>query len=128
MSKTTKTAGAGGRNHGLGAYGERLAERYLCARGMTILDRNWRCPAGEIDLVLREAGVLVLCEVKTRRHIGRGHPLEAVTAAKLERLHRLAALWQEAREVRPAEVRLDIVGVLLPWRGLPVIEHVRGVG
>jgi putative endonuclease len=112
----------------LGTYGERLAERYLCARGLTILDRNWRCRAGEIDLVLREGDVLVLCEVKTRRSVGRGHPLEAVTAVKLERLHRLAALWQEARSVRAPDVRLDVVGVLVPWRGAPVIEHVRGVG
>jgi putative endonuclease len=116
------------RNQGLGAYGERLAERYLCERGMTVLDRNWRCPAGEIDLVLREDEVLVLCEVKTRRHLGRGHPFEAVTGAKLERLHRLAALWQEARAVRPSDVRLDMVGVLVPWGGMPRVEHVRGVG
>ncbi|MBO9520188.1 MAG: YraN family protein [Nocardioidaceae bacterium] len=118
----------GGRNQALGTYGERLAERYLCARGMTILDRNWRCPAGEIDLVLREGDVLVLCEVKTRRHVRRGHPFEAVTGVKLERLHRLAALWQEARQVRPADVRLDMVGVLVPRRGVPQVEHVRGVG
>lgn len=115
-------------NTSLGAYGERLAERYLCARGLTILDRNWRCDHGELDLVLREGDVLVLCEVKTRRHARRGHPLEAVDEGKLARMHRLAALWQEARGVRPADVRLDVVGILLPRGGVPVIEHVRGVG
>lgn len=117
-----------GHNSRLGAYGERLAERYLCARGMTLLDRNWRCEQGELDLVLRECEVLVLCEVKTRRHLRRGHPLEAVDEVKIARLHRLAALWQEAYNVRPADVRLDVVGILLPRRGAPVIEHVRGIG
>lgn len=125
---TTSTQWAGGPNNALGRYGERLAERYLRDAGMTVLERNWRCRAGEIDLVLREGRVLVLCEVKTRRHVALGHPLEAITEVKLLRLHRLAALWQEARSVRPADVRLDLVGVLVPRRGVPEIEHLRGVG
>jgi putative endonuclease len=112
----------------LGAYGERLAARYLRDQGMVVLERNWRCEAGELDLVLREGPALVLCEVKTRRDARRGHPLEAVGPEKVERLHRLAALWQEARGVRPADVRLDVVGVLVPRRGDAVIEHVRGIG
>lgn len=115
-------------NTTLGRYGERLAARYLAARGLTLLERNWTCEHGELDLVLRERAVLVLCEVKTRRHLLRGHPLEAVDEQKIERLHRLAALWQEARGVRPAEVRLDMVGIVVPRLGMPLIEHVRGIG
>lgn len=112
----------------VGAYGERLAARHLIAQGMTVLDRNWRCGAGEIDLVLREGAVLVVCEVKTRRSVQFGHPLEAVDASKVERLHRLAALWVEAADVRVAEIRLDVVGVLAPRYGAPEISHVRGIG
>lgn len=112
----------------LGAYGERLAARHLTAQGMTLLARNWRCSAGEIDLVLRDGDVLVVCEVKTRRSVEFGHPLEAVGAGKVERLHRLAALWVEAVDVKVAEIRLDVVGVLAPRYGAPEISHVRGIG
>lgn len=115
-------------NKTLGAYGERLAERHLVAGGMRVIARNWSCAAGEIDLLLRDGDILVVCEVKTRRGVGRGHPLEAVDAEKTGRLHVLAALWQEAHGVQPAEVRLDAVGVVVPTRGSARIDHVRGIG
>ena len=58
----------------LGAYGERVAVEYLVAQGMRLLERNWRCAAGEIDAVLQDDDTLVFCEVKTRRGIGFGQP------------------------------------------------------
>ncbi len=113
----------------MGAYGEEVARRHLTERGLVLLDRNWRCDRGEIDLVLREGDVLVVCEVKTRSSSQTcGTPHEAVTAAKLRRLHRLAQLWQEAHGVRAAEVRVDLVAVLRPPRGPAEVEHVRGLG
>lgn len=111
----------------LGAYGERLAAAHLRAAGMTVLDRNWRCPQGEIDIVARDGDVLVICEVKTRRSVALGHPLEAVTPRKAARLRRLAAAWIQQRGVHPVEVRIDLVGVLRPVRGRSRVEHVRGV-
>jgi putative endonuclease len=113
---------------GLGAYGERVAARHLTSLGMTVIDRNWRCRAGEIDLVLREGTVLVVCEVKTRRGTAFGHPLEAVGGSKVERLHRLALLWVEAAGVDAAEIRLDAVGVLVPRSGAAQVSHLRGIG
>jgi putative endonuclease len=95
---------------------------------MVLLDRNWRCEAGEIDLVLRDGQVLVFCEVKTRTSTLYGSPLEAVTEQKAARLRRLAARWLEAHTLRPRHVRIDLVGVLVPHRGAPSLEHVRGVG
>ncbi|MCZ4498173.1 MAG: hypothetical protein JWQ74_726 [Marmoricola sp.] len=112
----------------LGAYGERIAARHLTELGMTVLDRNWRCDAGEIDLVLRDGDLLVVCEVKTRRSTVCGHPLEAVDRIKVERLRRLAALWASAHEVRAVGIRLDMVGVVEPRRGPREITHVRGIG
>jgi len=112
----------------LGAYGERVAARHLEGLGMTVLDRNWRCEAGEIDLVLREDDLIVVCEVKTRRSVAFGHPLEAVDGAKVARLRRLAALWAAAHQVRATGIRIDMVGVLAPLHGAPQIEHVRGIG
>lgn len=112
----------------LGRYGESLAARRLAEQGMTLLDRNWRCPQGELDLVLREGDTLVVCEVKTRTTSDFGSPHEAVTPQKLARLRRLAAAWLHAHEVHPAGVRLDLVAVICPRRGPATVEHVRGIG
>jgi len=110
----------------LGARGERLAERHLLRTGMTLLDRNWRCPQGEIDLVLRDGDEVVFVEVKTRSSVAFGHPLEAITAAKLARLRRLAGAWCEAHP-GAGRIRIDAVAVSAP-RDLPaVIEHLERV-
>ncbi|MGL5810479.1 MAG: YraN family protein [Nocardioides sp.] len=112
----------------LGVYGETLAARYLVEQGMVVLDRNWRCDAGELDLVLRDDEVLVVCEVKSRTSTACGHPLEAVGDIKVARLRRLAARWLADRHIHPRDVRIDIVGVLVPKRGSALIEHVTGIG
>ena len=110
----------------LGAYGEALAARHLTEQGMVVLDRNWRCDLGEVDLVLRDGRVLVVCEVKTRSSLAYGTPIEAVTEQKAARLRRLAARWLADHEIHPDEVRIDIVGVLVPPRGPVEMDHVHG--
>lgn len=115
-------------NRSVGEYGERVAERALTARGMMVVERNWRCPQGEIDLVLRDGDTLVVCEVKTRSGTDYGHPLEAVDELKAARLRRLAARWIEARGVRPRDVRIDLVGVVRSKHGAAEVVHVPGVG
>ncbi|MFD4609226.1 YraN family protein [Streptomyces sp. NPDC088337] len=112
----------------LGRYGEGLAARRLTQTGMTVLERNWRCGrTGEIDIVARDGDVLVVCEVKTRREGLFEHPMAAVTPGKAERLRGLAERWiQSHGGAPPGGVRIDLVGVLLPRRGAPVVEHVRG--
>lgn len=112
----------------LGADGETVAARHLVRAGMVLLDRNWRCELGEIDLVLRDGRTLVVCEVKTRSSLRFGSPLEAVTEAKAARLRRLAARWLTDHGVHPDDVRIDLVGVVLPRGGRPDVDHVRGVG
>jgi putative endonuclease len=112
----------------LGAYGETLAARLLTdEHGMVLLDRNWRCAEGELDLVLRDGDVLVACEVKTRRGLGAGSPHEAVDDVRLERLHRLVWRWAEHHDVHPEEARVDLVAVLRPRRGPAILDHVRGL-
>lgn len=112
----------------LGRYGEGLAARRLSQAGMTVLERNWRCGrTGEIDIVAQDGDVLVVCEVKTRREGPFGHPMAAVTPQKAERLRGLAERWIQAHGgAPPGGVRIDVVGVLLPRRGAPVVDHVRG--
>ncbi|HYX97629.1 MAG TPA: YraN family protein, partial [Geodermatophilus sp.] len=70
----------------LGARGERIAAAHLTDSGLRVLDRNWRCREGELDIVARDGDTLVFCEVKTRRAVGFGHPVEAVGHAKQRRL------------------------------------------
>ncbi|MFC9945264.1 YraN family protein [Streptomyces pratensis] len=112
----------------LGRYGEDLAARLLADAGMTVLDRNWRCRAGEIDIVARDGDAVVVCEVKSRRAGSFEHPMEAVTPAKADRLRRLAEIWLHRHGgPPPGGVRIDLIGVILPRRGAPVAEHVRGV-
>ena len=111
----------------LGAYGERVAAAHLVDAGMSIVDRNWRCDIGEIDIVARDGDTLVVCEVKTRRGEEYGSPLEKVTSDKAERLRRLSARWIAERGVHPSDVRIDIVGVVRSSRGRAQVEHVRGV-
>lgn len=116
------------RRRALGDYGERLASRYLTDQGLSILDRNWRCAHGEIDLVARDGECLVFCEVKTRRSVRFGDPVEAITAAKAARLRRLAAAWLRAHEVRPQRIRIDVVGIVRPAGGPAILRHLVGVG
>ncbi|WP_105973753.1 YraN family protein [Streptomyces geranii] len=133
MSSDENTRNGDGRRGALGRYGEELAARRLTEAGMTVLDRNWRAGrTGEIDIVARDGDALVVCEVKTRRATGPAgafqHPMAAVTPAKAERLRGLAERWvQEHGGAPPGGVRIDLVGVLLPERGAPVVEHARGV-
>ena len=111
-----------------GRYGEHAAAQWLSRRGMVLLDRNWRCELGEVDLVLRDGDVVVVCEVKTRTSAAFGSPFEAVTPRKLARLRRLGARWVTDHDLRVPEVRLDLVGVRLDLRGDARFEHARGVG
>lgn len=111
----------------VGAYGERVAAAHLVAAGMVVLDRNWRCPSGELDIVARDGDVLVFCEVKTRSGEGYGLPLEGVTPRKAARLRRLAAAWIHEHDLHVADVRIDLVGVLRSRRGAAEVDHVRGV-
>jgi putative endonuclease len=124
----THTTPAGTDRRALGTFGEAYAARHLVAGGMVLLDRNWRCELGEIDLVLRDGAVLVFCEVKTRTSTLYGDPLEAVTEQKAARLRRLASRWLAAHPLRPRDVRIDLVGVVVPRHGQPRLDHVRGVG
>jgi putative endonuclease len=110
---------------GVGKYGERVALRHLEDAGFEILARNWRCNDGEIDIVARDRGVLVICEVKTRSGLGFGLPAEAITRSKADRLRRLAYRWLQEHPAGGADVRFDVVSVVRARRGAAVVEHLR---
>ncbi|HSV64561.1 MAG TPA: YraN family protein [Mycobacteriales bacterium] len=108
----------------LGRYGEQVAAEHLERSGLEVVDRNWRCAEGELDIVAREGDVLVFCEVKTRSGLGFGDPAEAVVGRKAERLRRLALRWLAAHEISCRDLRFDVVTVLRTDDGLRV-RHLR---
>jgi putative endonuclease len=112
----------------LGRCGEQAAAEYLERAGFRILDRNWRCAEGELDIVAAERRVLVICEVKTRSSVRYGDPLEAISRAKRNRLRRLAIRWLVANGMLFDEVRIDVVGLVKDQAGGFSVEHVRGAG
>jgi putative endonuclease len=111
----------------LGRAGEALAAARLEAAGLRIVARNWRCREGEVDLVAAGEGLLVFCEVKTRRGNGYGSPAAAVTPAKQARLRRLAAAYLAAAGVPASRVRFDVVAVTWKRGWRPVVDHLEGV-
>ena len=113
-------------NQILGQLGEDHAANYLVDRGFQIIERNWRCSAGEVDLVARQQDQIVFIEVKTRNGTGYGHPFEAISEQKVLRMRRVAAAWCQANQVAGAKIRLDAIAVLL--RGeRAAIEHLKQV-
>jgi putative endonuclease len=116
----------------IGVRGEDLACAELERQGMRVLERNWRCRLGEIDIVAAEAGrtglTLVFCEVKCRSGLGFGHPLEAITFSKMQRLRQLAALWMREHCMKVSAIRLDAIGVVMVPGQEPSLSHVRAVG
>jgi putative endonuclease len=116
----------------IGVRGEDMACAELERQGMQVLERNWRCRLGEIDIVAAEAGptgvTLVFCEVKCRRGLGYGHPLEAITYTKMHTLRQLAALWMREHRMKASSIRVDAIGVVLQPGREPSLTHVRAAG
>ncbi|NRQ40657.1 YraN family protein [Nonomuraea sp. NN258] len=109
----------------LGRHGEQLAVTYLEAEGMKIIERNWRCRYGEIDVIAEDGPTLVVVEVKTRSGRSHGTALESVRPAKLARLRMLAAKWLAAQPRTFERVRVDVIA-LERFAGDYSLRHVRG--
>ena len=107
----------------LGQEGERLAERYLQKKGYTLVERNYRCPAGELDLIVLDRRVVVFVEVKTRTGPGFGSPLEAVEFRKQRKMIQAAQFFLAEKRLQQRDARFDVVGVSWPGRE-PVVEHI----
>ncbi|MGP3918280.1 YraN family protein [Nonomuraea sp. 10N515B] len=109
----------------LGKQGEELAVIYLRAKGMEIIERNWRCRYGEIDIIAEEGPNLVVVEVKTRSSRSHGTALESVSPAKLDRLRMLTAKWLATQSRTFEAVRVDVIA-LERFAGNFALRHVRG--
>lgn len=114
----------------LGRDGEDIAVAHLEAQGWQIIERNWRCPSGELDIVAWDEGerTLVFVEVKSRSSTAYGQAIEAISWRKLAKLRELATLWLRSSGSRVPNIRLDAVGVLMPWGSAPELTHLQGIG
>lgn len=109
----------------LGRRGEDAAAAYLERCGLTLLERNWRCKAGEIDIVAVDGDTLVLIEVKTRKGIRRGTPEDAVTPSKQRRIARLAAAYLASAGDAECAVRFDVITLLVLAPDRALLRHHR---
>ncbi|HWI30978.1 MAG TPA: YraN family protein [Microbacterium sp.] len=109
----------------LGRAGEERAARYLAGERYEVVDRNWRCAIGELDIVAVRGAEVVVVEVKTRRGEGFGHPLEAIDSRKRARLWRLAMAWASAHPetARGRGMRLDAIAITGPDPAVAALEH-----
>lgn len=111
----------------LGKRGEDLAVEFLQKKGLQILERNWRCMYGELDIVAKDGEVLVFVEVKTRSSVSCGHPLESLNAKKILRLRRLGNLWTMKHNSFSAIWRIDLVAIVLSENNVVDIEYLQEV-
>jgi putative endonuclease len=107
----------------LGKEGERIAEGYLRKKGYTLVERNYRCKGGELDLIVLDHRVVVFVEVKTRTGHGYGSPFEAVEYHKQKRMIRAAQVFLSEKNLHQRDARFDVVGISWP-AGEPVVEHI----
>lgn len=112
----------------LGARGEDLALFYLRKLGYKLLDRNFSCPYGEIDLILLDKKTLVFVEVKTRFSLRYGNPVEAVTKRKLKSILTTANIFMKLNRRTPSSMRVDVVAIEVTGQGeLKSIRHLKNV-
>ncbi len=102
-----------------GILGEKLAKDFLKKRGYHIVETNYRCPEGEIDIVAKHKDYLVFVEVRTKRSLEFGSPEESITSTKMERLRVTASRYQQTHNNLPPLWRIDVVAVELDQKGKP---------
>ena len=109
--------------HALGRRGERVAARFLRRSGLRILIQNYRCDAGEIDLIASDHGAIVFVEVKSRGSDAVQDPHEALRQSQISRIENAAKFFLMERRLQDRSCRFDVVTVLWPPHGAPQIEH-----
>jgi putative endonuclease len=109
----------------VGVRGEAVAEAYLKGQKFRILEKNFRCKAGEVDIIARDGRTLVFVEVKARQNQAYGPPQLAVTAFKQRQISKAALTWLAKNRMEDTAARFDVVAILLLDREVPEIEHIR---
>ncbi|MBJ6752168.1 YraN family protein [Geomonas anaerohicana] len=112
-------------NGSVGGTGESIAATYLKGQGFKIVECNFRCTCGEIDIVARDGRTIVFVEVKCRKNDNYGPPQLAVTPFKQRQISKAALVWLSRKKLYDAEARFDVVAIMLHDHDLPDIEHIR---
>ncbi len=108
----------------LGKEGEEIAANFLKKKGMKILERNFRTPYGEIDIISNKNGKLHFVEVKTRRSVKFGKPFEAVNRTKIRHITHSAEFYMNGRET---DFEIDVISVLIGKEGEKKIEYIENI-
>lgn len=109
----------------LGKWGEKLATKYLKLKGYRIIENNYSCKLGEIDIIAEKSNYLVFIEVKTRRSENFGLPQAAVDYRKQEKIKKVASYYIAYNNDKDLQVRFDVISILV-WNLKPRIEHFKG--
>ncbi|OGY29115.1 MAG: hypothetical protein A3F33_02005 [Candidatus Woykebacteria bacterium RIFCSPHIGHO2_12_FULL_43_10] len=112
-------------NQTVGSFGEKLAVEYLIKEGYQILEKNWRCPAGEIDIIGLDQGALCFVEVKTRTNTNYGLPEEIITKLKLSRMARCIDYYNARTKNKHELYRIDILAIELEGTKVKRLELIK---
>lgn len=112
-------------NRSLGGTGESIAATFLKGVGFAIVECNFRCVCGEIDIIARDGRSIVFVEVKCRKNDNYGPPQLAVTPFKQRQISKAALVWLSKKRLYDADARFDVVAIVLREHDLPKIEHIR---
>jgi putative endonuclease len=125
-SKTPPVAAVAG-NKGTGELGEEIASNFLTDRGYRILERNFRCKGGEVDIIVRDPcdKSLAFIEVKTRRGLSYGVPQLAVTPFKQRQISKAALTWLSKNRLHDTNARFDVIAIMLHTDGEHAVEHIK---
>jgi len=108
----------------LGMRGEEIARDYLKKQKFRLMESNFRCRCGEIDIIARDSSTLVFIEVKTRRTATYGPPQLSITPFKQRQISKAALAYLAQNRLESVDARFDVIGILLS-DGPPVVEHIR---
>jgi putative endonuclease len=117
--------GKGHENAGVGSRGEELAAAFLERNGFRIVERNFRCKGGEVDIIARDGKTIVFIEVKSRRTLSYGVPQLAVTPFKQRQISKAALTWLSKKRLHDSPARFDVIAILLDNSYSHQIEHIR---
>ena len=123
--KVDTLSGKGHANAGIGSRGEELATAFLVRNGLKIVERNFRCKGGEVDIIARDGKTIVFIEVKSRRTLTYGVPQLAVTDFKQRQISKAALTWLSKNRLHDSPARFDVIAILLENDYSHQIEHIK---
>ncbi len=104
-------------NKEIGKFGEDFTVEFLNSRGFIVLERNYKVSFGEIDIIARKGDLLIFVEVKTRRNLDFGVPVESVNLEKQNRIRKIAEIYIKNKQLRFKEIRFDVMSIILSSKG-----------